>query len=69
MLELLSRPTYAEVVAGSWAIGQQITPLDQSAGIEGALHGEALSSNGLLGRLVEITEVPLPMPPRPILGP
>ena len=63
--ELLSRPIYAEVVAGLQAIGQRTTPLDQSARIEGAFAGYDLSSDWLLGRLVEVADAPLPMPPRP----
>ena len=35
--ESVSRTTYTEVITGLRAIGQQTTPLCESAGIEGAL--------------------------------
>ena len=57
--EFVSKPTYTEVVAGSHAIGQQTAPSCGSAGIEGALGDEALSSQGQLERSAEVTEVPL----------
>ena len=41
--EYESRPTYAEVVAGTQAIGQLMAPSQGSARIEGALSEEALS--------------------------
>ena len=57
--EVACRPTYAKVVAGLRAIGQRTAPLCGSAGIQGALGGKALSSNGLLERLAEVAEGPL----------
>ena len=44
--ELEFRPTYAQVVAGAWAIGQQLTASHELAGIKGALCDEAFSSGG-----------------------
>ena len=36
-LECVSKSTYAQVVAGTWAIGHLLAPLQGQAGIEGAL--------------------------------
>ena len=66
--EFVSRLTYAEVVAGSRAIGQRTAPLCRLAGIEGALGDEALSSEWPLEQSAEVAEAPLftQSRPRPI---
>ena len=67
-LELGSRLIYAELVASLQAIGQRAAPSCGSAGIEGALCDEALSSGGLLDRSAEVAEAPLFAQPR-LVGP
>ena len=52
-LEFGSRPTYVQVVAGTWATGQQLAPLHGMAWIEGTLSDEALS----FGRPIEWSTV------------
>ena len=58
-LEFESRPTYAQIVAGTRPIGQLPAPLHGRAGIEGALRDEALSSGRPLEWSTECIEEPL----------
>ena len=60
----VSRPTYAQVVARTLAIGQRPAPSHGLAGIEGALGDEALSSRRPLEQSTEGAEGSLFIQPR-----